>query len=61
MKYRVGDIVRISKKSSEFNNPKNTDGKVTSIYYQMKCIRVKWDNGEDNINTERCLKLRRRR
>ena len=63
MKYREGDIVRISKKSwcygFDERRPKDTDGKIVNII-DSRSMRVDWDNGEWYYFSEDHLKLRRR-
>ena len=68
MRFNIGDIVRISKKSGYYGedecNPKDMDGEIVEtdsreigITYPIK---VQWDNGESCVFREIDLKLRRR-
>ena len=63
MKYNVGDIVRISKKSDRYGivhwSPKDMDGKIVRIS-SSGAIRVEWENGVWNGYHEEHLKLRKR-
>ena len=61
MRYKVGDIVRISKKDSYYGNihhTKDMDGKVTRVSSNMTFVR--WGDGRDAGYFERRLKLRSR-
>ena len=64
MKYRVGDTVRISKKSHLYGrsdcNPRDADGKIVTVDDEDYTVRVNWDNGTRQWYHEEDLKLRRR-
>jgi len=65
MRFREGDIVRISSQASATTpiapqNPRNTNGKVTRTYNSI--ITIQWDNRESVTSgyMEHDLKLYRR-
>ena len=67
MRFRVGDIVKISKKSdyyiSSICNPKNIEGKVIDTADEMledHLIKVGWPDEESNVYRENDLRLVRR-
>ena len=63
MKYREGDIVRISKKCDYYGrnsfNPRDIDGEVVEIDWR-DTIKVEWENGNNSWYREEHLKLRKR-
>lgn len=64
MRFKVDDIVRISKDSQYYGrdpeyNPKDINGKIVNISSGIK-IRVDWDTGGDNGYNEDDLRLVRR-
>ena len=66
MKYRIGDTVRISKKSHYYgfslHDPKDTDGIIVALvsFVPNQPIVVEWIDGTHNTYTESSLKLRKR-
>ena len=66
MRHKVGDIVKISKKSKYYGftencNPKNMEGRIMSIDLEKEWeISVKWDNNYSGNFNENDLRLVRR-
>ena len=64
MRFKKGDIVKISKKSKYYSddaaNPRDMEGKIREFKSAGLPIGIDWDNGRGNYYNEKDLRLVRR-